>query len=230
MIEQLKRELKKAGSPQRAKASMWFFKTERGSYGFGDVFLGIRVPKQRLIAKKYLNLSLNDIRSLLSSKIHEFRLVALVILVDKYDIAAEVDKQKIFEFYLANTKRVNNWDLVDLSAPYIPGVHLRKRNRNILYKLARSENLWEKRIAMVSTQGLIRDNQFQDTLKIAKILLNDKHDLIHKAIGWMLREVGKRSLSTEESFLKKYRKQMPRTALRYAIERMPRQKQQFYLK
>ncbi|HEX9503999.1 MAG TPA: DNA alkylation repair protein [Patescibacteria group bacterium] len=229
MIERLKKELKKAGSPARAKASMWFFKTEKGSYGHGDVFLGVNMPVLRIIAKRYMVLSLKDIQTLLLSPIHEHRLTALVILVDKYNKADEASKNKIFEFYLANAQRINNWDLVDLSAPYIPGVHLRDKNKKALYKLAKSENLWEKRIAIISTFGFIRNGQFTDTLKVAKILLNDKHDLIHKAVGWMLREVGKRSLSAEELFLKKYRKHMPRTALRYAIEKFSEEKRKFYL-
>jgi 3-methyladenine DNA glycosylase AlkD len=230
MIKQLIQELKKAGNPKRAKASMWFFKTEKGSYGFGDVFIGIRVPEQRRIAKKYFSLPLSDIKVLLNSKIHEHRLVGLIILVEQFRKAKEKTRKKIYEFYLANTKRVNNWDLVDLSAPYIPGIYLRDKSKTILYKLAKSKNLWEKRIAMLSTQGLIRDNQFDDAFNIAKILLNDKHDLIHKAVGWMLREVGNRNQALEEKFLKKYYKVMPRTALRYAIEKFSKPRQKQYLR
>ncbi len=229
MIKKLLQDLKKAGNPTRAKASMWFFKTEKGSYGYGDVFLGIRVPQQRLIAKQYLNLPLKDIKTLLLSKIHEHRLVALIILVNQFKKADPVGRKKIYDFYLSNTKRINNWDLVDLSAPYIPGIYLRDKERNILYRLAKSENLWEKRIAMISTQGLIRDNQLRDTFEIAKILLKDKHDLIHKAVGWMLREAGDRNLALEEKFLNKYSKVMPRTAFRYAIEKFPEKKRKYYL-
>ncbi len=229
MLKKLIIELKKAGNATRAKASMWFFKTEKGNYGYGDIFLGIKVPKQREIAKKYSGLSLSDIRQLLNSKIHEHRLVGLIILVRQFDKADEAGKKKIFEFYLKNAKRINNWDLVDSSAPYIPGAYLRDKNKSILYKLAKSNNLWEKRIAIISTQALIRDNQFKYTFDIAKILLNDKHDLIHKAVGWMLREVGNKNQHLEEKFLKRHYKSMPRTALRYAIEKFPEIRRKAYL-
>jgi 3-methyladenine DNA glycosylase AlkD len=229
-LNALKKELQNAGNPQRAKTSMRFFKTEKGSYGHGDIFVGITVPDQRIIAKQYSGLTLKNIAGLLASKIHEYRLVALLILIDQYKKANKADKKKIFQFYLAHIDGVNNWDLVDLSAPYIPGAYLSNKNKSILFKLAKSWHIWHKRIAMISTLAFIRNNQFDDTLKIAEILLRDEHDLIHKAVGWMLREVGKRSMATEEKFLKKHYKNMPRTALRYAIERMPRQKRLFYLK
>lgn len=222
-------ELKHAANPSKVKILQRFFKTGKGQYGAGDVFLGIMVPIQREIAKKYTDLSLNDIQKLLKSKIHEHRLTALIILVTKYKKSNEAEKKIIYEFYLRNARTINNWDLVDTSAPYIVGQYLLDKNKAVLYKLAKSNNLWEKRIAILSTQAFIRAGKFDDTLKIAKILLKDKHDLIHKAVGWMLREVGNRSMIAEEKFLQKHYKAMPRTALRYAIEKFPKQKQEFYL-
>jgi 3-methyladenine DNA glycosylase AlkD len=226
---QLKKELKKLSNPKQAEILQGFFKTRKGEYGEGDIFLGIKVPEQRKVAGGFSNLSLRDLEKLLNSKIHEYRMTALFVLVNKYKKADEDEKSKIFNFYLENTKNINNWDLVDLSAPKIVGDYLLNKPRNILYKLAKAENLWEKRIAIVSTWIIIRNNEFDDTLKIAKILLNDKHDLIHKAVGWMLREVGKRDQKIEEEFLKKYYLKMPRTMLRYAIERFDDEKRKFYL-
>jgi 3-methyladenine DNA glycosylase AlkD len=229
MIDKIKNEIKKAGDPVRAKLSAGYFKTGKGDYGEGDIFLGLSVPQQRLIARKYLELPLSDIQQLLKSKIHEHRFTALVIMVMKYKSAGKSEREKIYKLYLSNAKRINNWDLVDTSAPNIVGEHLVDKDRKILIKLAKSKNLWEKRIAVLSTFAFIRRDQYTEALYIAEILLQDKHDLIHKAVGWMLREVGKRSLNVEETFLKKHYKHMPRTALRYAIERMPRQKRLSYL-
>ena len=230
MLDRIKKDLNKLGTKKRAEASAWFFKTGKGEYGEGDVFLGITVPEQRKIAKKYFNLSLNNLKILISSKIHEYRLISLFILINKYKKSDNKDKKKIFNFYLKNTKCINNWDLVDISAPNIVGDYLLDKDRKILYKLAKSENLWEKRISIISTFRFIRENQFKDTLKISEILLNDEHDLIHKAVGWMLREIGKRDQKAEEKFLKKYYKTMPRTMLRYAIEKFEENKRKFYLK
>lgn len=233
-LSQLKKELKQNANPEKAKVLQRFFKTGKGEYGEGDIFLGIYVPIQRKIAKKY-DLSLVDIQKLLNSKIHDERLVALFILINKYKKSWPLGGQQkeIFDFYLKNTKRINNWDLVDLSAPNIVGDFLLPRlnlgNRKILYKLAESDNLWEKRISIISTLTFIRVGEFKDTLKISEILLNDKHDLIHKAVGWMLREVGKRDQKVEEKFLKKHYKKMPRTMLRYAVERFPEDLRQKYL-
>jgi len=224
----LKQDLNKLADPKQAKILSSFFKTGKGEYGEGDVFLGIKVPEQRKIVKKYSNLSLKDTQALLNSKIHEHRLVALLILVDKYNKSDK--KQEIVDIYLKNTKKVNNWDLVDLSAHKILGEYLLDKNRKILYKLAKSKDLWEKRIAIISTAAFINNNQFDDTLKISEILLNDNHDLIHKAVGWMLREVGKKNQAVEEKFLKKYHKTMPRTMLRYSIERFDEKKRKFYMK
>ena len=201
-----------------------FFKTGKGQYGEGDIFLGIKVPIQRKIAKSYTDISFKDIQKLLNSKIHEYRLTGLFILIEKED------KEKVFNLYLKNTKNINNWDLVDLSAPKILGGYLKDKKRDILYSLAISDNLWERRISIVSTFAFIKENDFKDTIKIAKILLNDKHDLIHKAVGWMLREVGKRDKELEKSFLNKYYRNMPRTMLRYSIEKFNPKEREFYMK
>ena len=223
------KDLKKLGTPDRAKASAWFFKTGKGQYGWGDKFLGVTVPEQRQVAKKYQELPLAEIKNLLQSEIHECRLTALLILVQKYRKADEAARDRICKFYLSHTKRINNWDLVDLSSHAILGRHLLGRNRAVLYRLARSKNLWERRIAVISTFMFIKAGEYQDALQIGKILLKDEHDLIHKAVGWMLREVGKKSLADEERFLKKYAPQMPRTMLRYAIEKFPEKKRKGYL-
>jgi len=225
------KELEKAANPKQAEILQRLFKTGKGEYGEGDVFLGIKVPIQRQIAGKY-ELSLNEISKLLNSKIHEHRLVSLFILINKFKKAGDKEKQKIFDFYLRNTRNINNWDLVDLSAPNIIGNWLldkNKENKKILYKLAKSNNIWEKRIAMLACYSFIRNNDFDDCLKISKILLSDSHDLIHKAVGWMLREIGKRDLKVEESFLKLHYKKMPRTMLRYAIEKFEEDKRKKYL-
>jgi len=227
-INQLKKDLNKAANPEKAKLLQGFFKTGPGEYGAGDFFLGIMVPEQRKLAKKYLNLTLKEIQKLLNSKIHEQRLIALFILIDKYKKTK--NKKEIFRLYLKNTKNINNWDLIDLSAPNIVGNYLLDKDRKILYKLAKSTSPWEKRISILATAAFIRNNEFRDTLKISEILLNDKHDLIHKGIGWMLREVGKRNQPVEEKFLKKHYKNMPRTMLRYAIERFDKRKKKFYMK
>ena len=227
--KQFSAELKKAGSKKDAEILQWFFKTGKGEYGEGDKFLGIRVPKIREIAKKNKTLTSEEINKALKSKFHEERLCALLILVERYSRAGEEEKEEIVKFYLANTKYINNWDLVDLTAPKILGKHLLNRNRKILTKLSRSENLWERRISILSTFEFIRKKDFSDTLKISKRLLKDEQDLIHKAVGWMLREIGKRDLETEEEFLKKHYKKMPRTMLRYAIEKFPEKKRLAYL-
>ena len=188
------------------------------------------VPDTRKIAKRYKEMGLQDIQILLNSKIHEERLTALLIMIEQQKKASEEKKKELYNFYLKNTKNINNWDLVDLSSRFIIGEYLLNKNREILYKLARSESLWEKRISIISTCAFINKNDFLDTLKISEILLNDKHDLIHKAVGWMLREIGKKDKKTEEQFLKKHFKEMPRTMLRYAIERFPENERKAYLK
>ena len=217
-------ELQSKNNKNQAVILSRFFKTGKGEYGEGDIFLGIKVPIQRKIAKKYTDISFKDIQKLLNSKIHEYRLTGLFILIEKED------KEKVFNLYLKNTKNINNWDLVDLSAPKILGSYLKNKKRDILYSLAISDNLWERRISIVSTYAFIKENDFKDTIKIAKILLSDKHDLIHKAVGWMLREVGKRDKEIEKSFLNKYYRNMPRTMLRYSIERFNPKEKEFYMK
>jgi 3-methyladenine DNA glycosylase AlkD len=230
MLNSFFSELKKAADPERAKNLSWFFKTGKGEYGEGDIFVGITVPHLREISKKYQDLDLKDLQKLLNSKIHEHRLSALMIMRFKYQSSNIKDQSVIVRFYLKNTKNINNWDLVDLSCSYILGNWLINKERNILYKLAKSKNLWEKRISIVSTFAFIRGGQFTDTLKISKILINDKHDLIHKAVGWALREVGKKDKQTEINFLDKYYRIMPRTMLRYAIEKFSEKDRKFYLK
>ncbi|MCW3997980.1 MAG: DNA alkylation repair protein [Candidatus Bathyarchaeota archaeon] len=229
MLDQLKRDLSQLRNLEKAKILSRFFKTGKGQYGEGDIFLGIPVPEQRKVAKKYVDLSLNNLQKLLFSKIHEHRLTALIILVSKYKKADHSGKSKIYNLYLKNTKNINNWDLVDLSAPKIVGDYLSNKDKSILFKMAKSNNLWERRIGILSTFAFIRKNNFEDALSISKLLLHDKHDLIHKAVGWMLREIGKKDQEIEEQFLKKYYMQMPRTMLRYAIEKFDKNKRKFYL-
>ncbi len=287
----LRKQLKSKSNPKRAKLLQGFFKTGKGEYAEGDVFLGLTSAQIKEVAYRHKDISIRDIEKLLKSKIHEERAAALRILIYQFQSVMrshnikdarqnnammhhsiklwrndaviyhsalndrqkiERDKQErareIFNFYLKNTRYINNWDLVDLSASKIVGEYLNRcettnscestnrfkstnayESTNTLYRLAESKNLWEKRIAIISTFAFIRQNQFEDTLKISKILLNDKHDLIHKAVGWMLREIGKRNLAQEEKFLKKHYKTMPRTMLRYAIEKFPEKKRKMYL-
>lgn len=217
-LTDLKKELAAAADPERARNTAGFFKTGKGQYGHGDRFIGITVPAMRRIAHRYTHLALADIAKLLASPIHEHRFVALEILVAQYE---RDNSPAIFNFYLKHTRFVNNWDLVDTSAPYIVGQHLLTRPRKILYRLAKSRNLWERRIAMVSTMTLMTHGEIEDTFAIATLLLADEHDLIHKAVGWMLREAGKQSAPALLRFLKQNYTALPRTALRYAIERFP---------
>ena len=229
MLAQIKRDLAQLKDPNRAKNLSWFFKTGKGQYGEGDIFLGILVPEQRKVAKKHIDLSLNDLQELLNSKIHEYRFTALLILISKYRKAGELVKEEIFHLILKNTENINNWDLVDLSAPRIIGDFLLNRERSILYKLAKSKSLWERRISILSTFTFIGNNDFEDALNISELLLHDEHDLIHKAVGWALREIGKRDQNLEERFLNKHYFRMPRTMLRYAIEKFDEEKRQKYL-
>ena len=225
----LKKDLLALKNPGKAKILSRFFKTGKGEYGEGDIFLGLTVPQQRQVAKKYTHLTIKELQKLLSSKIHEYRMVALFILMEKYKKAEGKEKEEIFHFYLSNTKNINNWDLVDLSAPNIVGDFLLDSDKKILYQLAKSKNLWERRIAILATYAFIKNGQFEDTLKISEILLKDTHDLIHKAVGWMLREVGKKDQEVEEKFLEKCCQQIPRTMLRYAVEKFSEEKRKFYL-
>jgi len=232
MLDKIKSDLKKLANKEKIPLYQSFFKTNPGQYGEGDVFIGVSVPDTRKVAKKYQNVSLKIIKQLLTSKIHEERLCAFEILCFKYEKSSvEKEKRKIYNFCLKNRKGMNNWDLVDLTAPYIIGDFLSNKNkeREILYKLVKSNNLWDKRIAIISTVAFIKNNQFQDTIKISEILLNDSHDLIHKAVGWMLREVGKRDKKILLEFLNKHYKNMPRTMLRYSIEKFPEPERKKYL-
>ena len=230
MLRQILSELHKQADPVRAKNLSRFFKTGIGEYGEGDKFLGLTVPIIRSIASQYKKAGLKVIGSLLHNEYHEIRLTALIILTLKFKKANEVEQKEYFNFYLKNTKYINNWDLVDLTAHKIIGNYLINRDRKIIYNLSRSKNLWEKRISIISTFAFIRDNEFDDTIKLSKILLNDKHDLVHKAVGWALREVGKKNQKIEEEFLIRHYKVMPRTMLRYSIEKFSKTKRNFYLK
>ncbi|MBI5133242.1 MAG: DNA alkylation repair protein [Thaumarchaeota archaeon] len=227
LLPKLKEELLASANPEKAKILQRFFKTGKGEYGEGDIFFGLTVPESRKIARKYSALNFAETRLLLKSKIHEERLIALLILVHNFNNGSA--EKKIYDFYLRHAQHINNWDLVDLSADKIVGAYLSDEPKDILYTLSRSENLWERRIAIISTFHFIKNNEFGEALKISKILLQDKHDLIQKAVGWMLREVGKRSFSTEEAFLKEHYKRMPRTMLRYAIEKFPEKLRKKYL-
>lgn len=244
-LADLHHDVQKQANPEKARLLSRFFKTGKGEYGEGDVFLGLTVPQSRAIAVTYQDLPLTDVKKLLTSKFHEERLIALLLLVHNFKWGDSIKRKEIYEFYLAHTHYINNWDLVDLSAGYIVGGYLwncrgsTHQNKmiggveslNVLKKLAQSENVWERRIAIMATFQFIMYGSYSYTFAIADILLHDPHDLIHKAVGWMLREVGKRcSQEAEEEFLKERYKTMPRTMLRYAIERFPEEKRRAYLR
>jgi 3-methyladenine DNA glycosylase AlkD len=213
-----------------AEHSQKYFKTGEGEYGHGDKFLGIRVPVLRKAVKLFEDTSITEIEKLIKSEYHEIRLFSLLLLVKMFAKGDARTKEKIVNLYLKNTKYINNWDLVDSSAPYIIGAWLFEKDRTVLYQLALSDLLWERRISIISTAYFIKNNQYKDTLKISSVLLSDSEDLIHKAVGWMLREVGNRDIRIEEKYLKKYYKKMPRVMLRYAIEKFSKQRRQAYLK
>ncbi|GAB1233681.1 DNA alkylation repair protein [Ferrigenium sp. UT5] len=215
----LRAQLRALASPAVALVLQRFFKTGPGDYGEGDVFLGIKVPPLRALAKQHRDADLATIAALLDSPYHEERLFALLLLMQRFQGADDAGQQAAFGLYLRSTGRINNWDLVDVSAPHIVGRHLQHRSRAALDTLARSPSLWERRIAIVATLHFIRHNDFDCTLRLARLLLNDDHDLMHKAVGWMLREVGKLDRAVLEAFLQQHHRQMPRTMLRYAIER-----------
>jgi 3-methyladenine DNA glycosylase AlkD len=227
--EDAKKKLRTLASPELATSSARFFKTGPGQYGEGDIFIGVKVPVLRKLARELRELPLEEVEFLLRSPIHEERLLALLILVLVATKADPTQKRAIFDFYLSNTRFINNWDLVDSSAPALVGAYLLDKSRKPLVVLAKSESLWERRIAIVATQHFIRNKQFDDTLKISRMLLADKEDLIHKATGWMLREVGKKHEPTLYSFLDEHKAVMPRTMLRYAIERFSSEKKRYFL-
>ena len=229
-LEDARRQLRKYADKEKAKVLLRFFKTGPGEYAQGDIFLGVTAPLIRKLVSQFPDLPFSDLSKLLHSKIHEERLLALLILVRQFNKADAKVKAKIFKAYLDNTKFINNWDLVDLSAPQIIGGFLIGKDRKILYRLAKSALLWERRIAILATFTFIKASDFDDVFDITKLLLGDKEDLIHKACGWMLREAGKRNLRLEEEFLRKHCAIMPRTMLRYAIERFPENKRKAYLK
>ena len=230
MQMQVKAELERLSDPEHATKLQRFFKTGKGEYGEGDVFIGVRVPDQRRTAKKYRNISLTDILELLRSEIHEHRLTALFILTEQFNKGDEEARHQIVDLYLGNTAYVNNWDLVDSSAHKILGAWLVDKPRAVLYDLARSESLWERRISIISTFAFIHRGDFKDAIALARALVDDGHDLIHKASGWVLREIGKKDQSVLEEFLLEHYQTMPRTMLRYAIERLPDERRRFYMR
>lgn len=228
-LEVLHSQVKKIVNKEKAKLLSRYFKTGKGEYAEGDIFVGLMVPQARLIAKDFFHLSLSDIKKLLQSKIHEERLIALFILVRQFQKADEKKKKIIFDLYLRSTKYINNWDLVDLSSHKIVGEYLLDKDTKILYSLAKSKNIWERRIAIISTFAFIRKGKFRESLRLAEILLHDNHDLLHKAVGWMLREIGKKDIVPLEIFLEEHASHMPRTMLRYAIEKMPASQRTYFL-
>lgn len=226
----MKAELKAFGSPEKARTASRFFKTGPGQYGEGDVFIGVTVPEIRSVAKRYLDLPLRDVEGLIMSAVHEERLTALIILVYQFNKGTNETKKAIYDFYVAHTAYINNWDLVDSSAEFIVGPWLADKDKTILVELAHSDLVWERRIAMLATFDYIKQGDSTEALKIATLLLKDEHDLIQKAVGWMLREIGKRcSEAVEKDYLQKYYKTMSRTTLRYAIERFPKDVRDVYL-
>jgi len=227
----IRKDLKKLSSPKIAKKSQYYFKTKKGQYSYGDIFIGVKSADLRSLAKTNTDLSITDTKILLKSKIHEERALALLILVYKYKSSNDdIEHQKIFNFYTKHFKYINNWDLVDCSSPHIVGIHLMNRNREVLYTWIQSEHLWTRRIAMLANWWFVRKGDLKDVFKMAKILLNDEHDLMHKAVGWMLREAGKKDNKKLTTFLKSNYKSMPRTMLRYSIEKFPENLRQKYLK
>jgi 3-methyladenine DNA glycosylase AlkD len=228
--KEIQARLEKFGNKERALGARRYFKTGPGQYGEGDLFLGLSAPELRSLAKEYQYTSVDDALELLRSRFHEARALALLILIYNYRKGDAAIRKQVYEAYLDNTEFINNWDLVDVSAAQIVGDYLLDKNRRPLYKLAKSRSLWERRISIIATARFIKAEDFADTFELAKGLLADKEDLIHKAVGWMLREVGKRDLASLETFLKEHYRDMPRTMLRYAIERLPGPRRQMYLK
>lgn len=224
------KEIRQLADDTIAEHSLRFFKTAKGEYGHGDLFLGIRVPVLRKLAKKYKNLSLRDTKTCIKSKYHEERLFGLLVLMNAFEASGdEEERGRLYDIYVKHFKYINNWDLVDVTAPRMVGQYLINKERGILYQWAKSKDLWARRIAIVSTHWFIRKGDLRDVFCLAKILLNDKQDLIHKAVGWMLREAGKKDSARMERFLKRHYKEMPRTMLRYTIEKIPEKRRQSYL-
>lgn len=228
----VKVELNMHEDPHRAFHMFKFFKAVPGGYGEGDIFIGVPVPMQRKIARKYYkDAAFSDLQELITAPVHEYRLTALIMLVHRFEKSdEEAAREQLVRFYLNNIAYINNWDLVDLSAPKILGRYLFDKDKELLYQLVKSTDLWKQRIAVMSTYHFIKNGDFEDTFKLARLLLDSKEDLIQKAIGWMLREIGKRSLNEEISFLKEHYKKMPRTMLRYAIERFDPSLREKFLK
>ncbi len=229
-LKQIEAYLRQLGNPEIARFLAGYFKTGPGQYGFGDVFVGVKVPAVRKLARTFKAQPLADVAAWLGSAIHEVRLLALLVLVVRFPKANSAEKKAIVDLYLENTERINNWDLVDVSAGHILGAWLWDRERRLLDQLVVSELLWERRMAIIATGWFIRKGEVHDTLRLAEILLPDDEPLMHKATGWMLREVGKRDLASLIGFLDQHARAMPRTMLRYAIERMPELQRQAYLK
>lgn len=228
-VRKIQSRLRKLGNPEISEHSLRFFRTGKGEYGEGDRFLGIRVPVLRAHVKLFRDISLKQIQKLLKSPYHEERLLSLFLLVEKFKKTDVDGKTAVYDLYMKSTEYINNWDLVDSSAPDIVGAYLMDRNKLPIHNLAKSKVIWERRIAMISTFYMIKRNQFEAALKVADILKNDTEDLIHKAVGWMLREIGKRDMALEKIFLSKHYKNMPRTMLRYAIEKFPNEDRKKYL-
>ncbi len=229
-LQKLKQELLKLADTKRAESSTRFFKTGKGEYSEGDVFIGIRVPVLREVAKEFKDMNRKSVEKLLKNEIHEYRFIALIILTIQFNEGNKEEKKEITKFYLEHTRQINNWDLVDISAPQILGTYLLTKNKAILQKLVVSKLLWERRIAIVSSHAFIKKGIFDVTITLAEKLLNDKEDLMHKATGWMLREMGKRNKKTLVQFLDKYSKVMPRTMLRYSIEHFSQEERKHYMK
>lgn len=227
---EIQKELETYIDPVKREYLPRFFKTGKGQYGEGDKFLGVVVPHTRLVARKYKDEPFEVMAELLQSEWHECRLCALLMMVERFKKCDETGRKEIYQFYLSQTERINNWDLVDLSAPYIVGEYLKDKSRDDLYRLAESSLLWEQRIAVVATATLIRNNDFIDILRLSERLLNHEHDLMRKALGWMLREMGKRNKDLLIQFLDRFHKEMPRTMLRYSIEKMTGEERKHYMK
>lgn len=230
IISEIQKELESCSTPEKRDFLPRFFKTGKGQYGEGDKFLGVVVPDTRNIARKYKSISFDDVTLLLENEYHECRLCALLILIEQFKKSDEIGKKKITDFYLSKTRYINNWDLVDLSCRDILGEYLVDKDRAILYQLADSSLLWDQRIAVVSTFAFIKRGDLADIFSLSEKLMNHKHDLMHKAIGWMLREAGKKDLDALRGFLDKFHKIMPRTMLRYSIEKLSAEERTNYMK